>query len=51
MKTAELVRKLLDAGANAEAVQIAIQAVEEAAEEARPKRRRAAAKPKLAAAR
>ena len=40
MKTSELVRKLLEAGANAEAVEIALQAVEEAVEEARPKRRR-----------
>jgi hypothetical protein len=36
MTTAELVKKLLDAGANSDAVAIAIQAVEEAA--ARPKR-------------
>jgi hypothetical protein len=40
MTTAELVKKLLDAGANSDAVAIAIQAVEEAAEAARPKPRR-----------
>ena len=38
MTTAELVKKLLDAGANSDAVAIAIQAVEEAAAAARPKR-------------
>ncbi|HEY4808724.1 MAG TPA: hypothetical protein VIH81_13425 [Roseiarcus sp.] len=36
MKTPELVKKLLEAGANADAVAIAIQAVEEAT----PRRRR-----------
>jgi hypothetical protein len=40
MTTAELVKKLLDAGANSDAVAIAIQAVEEAAEAATPRRRR-----------
>jgi hypothetical protein len=40
MKTADLVKRLLEAGANPEAVAIAITAVEEAAEEARPRRRR-----------
>ena len=39
MTTADLVRKLLDAGANSDAVAVAIQAVEEAVEAARPKRR------------
>jgi hypothetical protein len=40
MTTAELVKRLMDAGANSEAVAIAIQAVEDAAEAAKPKRRR-----------
>ena len=44
LNTAELVKKLLDAGANSDAVAIAIQAVEEAAdaatEAATPRRRR-----------
>lgn len=40
MTTAELVKKLLDAGANSDAVAIAIQAVEEAVAEASPPRRR-----------
>lgn len=44
MNTAELVKKLLDAGANSDAVAIAIQAVEDAAdaatEAAKPPRRR-----------
>jgi hypothetical protein len=40
MTTAELVRKLLEAGANADIVAITIQAVEDAAEAAKPKRRR-----------
>jgi hypothetical protein len=38
--TAELVKKLLDVGATSDMVAIAIQAAEEAAEAARPKRRR-----------
>lgn len=40
MTTAELVKRLLDAGANSDAVAIAIQAVEDAIEEQAPKRRR-----------
>ena len=40
MTTAELVKRLMDAGATSEVVAIAIQAAEEAAEAARPKRRR-----------
>ena len=44
MTTAELVKRLLDAGANSDAVAIAIQAIEEAAdaatEAATPRRRR-----------
>lgn len=40
MTTAELVKKLMDAGATSDVVAIAIQAAEEAAEAARPKRRR-----------
>ena len=40
MTIAEIVKKLMDAGANSEAVAIAITAVEDAAEAARPKRRR-----------
>ena len=40
MTTAELVKRLMDAGASSEAVAIAIQAVEDAAEAAKPKRRR-----------
>ncbi len=40
MTTAELVKRLMDAGATSEVVAIAIQAAEEAAEAARPRRRR-----------
>ncbi len=57
MKTAEFVKRLLDAGATSEVVAIAIQAVEEAAEEAaeeaQPARRRRAKarKPEIVAQR
>jgi hypothetical protein len=40
MTISELVRRLLDAGASAEAVEIAIAALEEEREEAQPARRR-----------
>ena len=56
MKTAELVKRLLDAGASSDVVAIAIQAVEEAAEEAAEeaqpaRRRRKARKPEIVAQR
>jgi hypothetical protein len=49
MKTAELVKRLMDAGATSEVIAIAIQAAEEAAEAARPKRSRKRAEPAVRA--
>jgi hypothetical protein len=53
MTISDLVRKLLDAGANAEVVEIAISAIEEEREEAQPARRRRAKarKPEIVAQR
>lgn len=53
MTISELVKKLLDAGATAEVVEIAIAAVEEEREEAQPARRRRAKarKPEIVAQR
>jgi hypothetical protein len=53
MSTAELVKRMMDAGANSDAIAIAIQAVEEAQEAAHPRRRRKtpAKRPELAVAR
>ena len=53
MTISELVKKLLDAGATAEVVEIAIQALEEEREEAQPARRRRsrARKPEIVAQR
>jgi hypothetical protein len=51
MTISELVRKLIDAGANAEAVQIAIQAIEEEREPEPPRRHVRTKKPEIVAQR